>query len=1789
MASKGSQTQHITKLDFDISEVEAQFQKIEQMVKKTSEALSNVVAKASEKNAQNTKRVYDSIISDAAQSTSKLGLSFKELGKSKKELEETLSTLGKISKIVYQSNPSNGTLLQATATAVTKDGQEIIKTYKLQEESVGKLKDGVNQYKYVWKETSQQIINDIQAQEKAQQRADAEKQKAQERALREQQKIQREQEKAANAQQKAQDRILREQQKAEKEQERIANSQQKKMETTLSVIDKMIEKQKTFQALQTATKQPNEQLVTKSGELQNQLQQLREIIATNKKVDESALQQLATLKQQTIELNTQTRVQQKIDAERQKATKQLQQQQTETKKILQSIDSMISKQKELQATRNKFNYKSNVLAADSRELENQLQKMKQKIQTQGAVTQAEKEELKVLQQQNSALQQSAGLSSGIRSSFSSNNFLSVAQQLTGIYGGIYAVQRGLRETLSTIKDVEFGVMEITRVFGDATLNVKEYTGSIFNVAAEFGRTFEDVQDTVLRFAQSSYTAEEAIENAKIAMLALNTAELNSKEATQSLIAVMQQWGMESKDFEGVVDRINKTADSFAITSQDLVDGLLKASSVAKVSNVSFEDTIGLLTAMKVSSGAAGKEVGNALKSIFSYIQRPNALKAFEEMGIEVYADKATGTLLPMMEILENMSEKWNRAGEAAKESMMDTFTAAGFMSEELAILTNAEEDYTNAVEAYTKASDRANDAETRQQQTQAAGVYRKNYYTALMENFAEVQKVVTNLQDADGYSMQENAKYMETLTAKYNQLIASLQSLAVSLGESGLMDLAKIIVEITAELVNLMNQGEMTLPIIATVGSLIHSAFSDKGALLKGLANDFKNMAKSVLTHKAATEGMSAAQIAYNSVALKTIAVNAGLTLGITALIGVLVKAIAQWKEHEEYMHRAENQFKETMEAAQQQAESQRENIAVVQEYIQILESTTDAEGKSTLSKETVISYQKKINEILGDSAVMYDIATDKIKINTAAIDNKISSMEKQIQAQIQMEELEASMRAQHQIQLQLDEKLIEREEKLAKLKEKQKYSDFTHAEQFNLNQVEKDIAKLEQEMTKYENKQKELTQATEDTVNALSEEDKRLVQVYNQINSSIQGIELLTNAIERENQELAMTEEQMQALIAAYPELKDKIEVTSEGYRIQKDVLEELKNKSVESANSQIQSEKAVAENVIAQANARINEIKQEIAALQALAAARAAMTGNMVGLAGESTKIGLSLKMVGLAKQQNELAKATERLNSLNSAAAKVQGLNAGRAAGASYAGGGSGGSGGGSKGSSSGKSKNEKSALEIEIEEFEYLVSMGQKTKQDIVEFYKEIAQRAELSAEERKDIEKRLYDALKDFIQEALELQLEADRKKLESLQELTDKTKNSTEGMFSALKEYRDKMYAQYEEDAELSKKEINEKYDAEMEYLEKSESARKAALKEREKDREREADEEDYYRRRREILEDIYSAHQRSGRDARLAEREARKKLEDLDREWDEKQEKWNAEDEEERLEELFKKQKAEVEELKNRELQAVDEMLEKNKAFIDEQVQNVLNQIQLIYDDIKAKNGEFSVLTLQQIQSQMETYTALIGDFSNAYLRNLKDPIDAVNEKLTNDLERISQAQIDGLSKKIEGIENDFNEANINMKAYAAAKSPELYDEYLKGFIEPMTNGMFEGFGKASQIMAEMADKNAAYVYNAYHNKFIIPLTEEINKIMPVTRPSYIPLQELVPTSIKPEIYQNLLRSSQASPITYNTNTSNTRQNSVIVQGNLLNVNNAASQIDEAKLSKRMIRELNNQFNAFP
>ena len=408
---------------------------------------------------------------------------------------------------------------------------------------------------------------------------------------------------------------------------------------------------------------------------------------------------------------------------------------------------------------------------------------------------------------------------------------------------LFALRQIATETASTVKTVETAMVDISRVMQLTANETENLRGSLFDLGNEYGRSFDDVSDISLRFAQAGYNMSDTISLTEDALLALNTAELDSEEATQSLIGILSQWGMEASDLITIIDKLNYTADNNAVTTQDLIDGLLKASSMARTAGMSFDDTVGILTSMKVASGAAGKEVGNAFKSIMAYIQRPESLKLFESMGINVFADKVTGELLPMMDILENMSAKWNEN----QENMLDTLVASGdalqMMSEEWAIATDSLDEYTAYQEAAAEATDKANTAEARAQAQAAAGVYRRNYYISLMENLAQAQQVSNDLMNAEGHSAAENARYMETLAAKIEQLVVSLKELAVTAADAGMLDLAKSAIDTATSFIQLKNEsGTLNSMLLTLAGTMLVLKKQKIATEMRAIANSFMSI-----------------------------------------------------------------------------------------------------------------------------------------------------------------------------------------------------------------------------------------------------------------------------------------------------------------------------------------------------------------------------------------------------------------------------------------------------------------------------------------------------------------------------------------------------------------------------------------------------------------------------------------------------------------------------------------------------------------------------------------------------------------------------------------------------------------------------------------------------------------------------------------------------------------------------------------------------------------------------------
>ncbi|WP_054749955.1 phage tail tape measure protein [Ruminiclostridium josui] len=569
--------------------------------------------------------------------------------------------------------------------------------------------------------------------------------------------------------------------------------------------------------------------------------------------------------------------------------------------------------------------------------------------------------------------------------------------------GFYGIINAGKEAVQTISEVESGVTDIARVMEDSTFIFNDYRDELLQFGVDYGQTFDVVQDIALRWAQAGYNVSDSLENTKTSLLALNTAELDASNATESMIGIMSQWQMTSKDLPLMLDKINKTADDFTVTSQDLVDGLLRSSGAAKIMGLSLDQTISLLTVMREASGRTGREVGNALNSILSYVQRPSSIKTFESMGIKVFADNARTQFRNVMDIFQDVSSKWDTVGKDIQEGFLKSADDAGLFSEEMATALGMQE--------------RWNDLQQRDLSQAAAGVYRRNYFIGMIERMSGAQEVLNNMTDAAGYSQSENARTMETLSKKYQSLTAQAQELAVAIGDSGVEDFLKGLTDFGTEglrdISAVVKQIGLLPPALATALATLSmfrkemqifqgktsgvfglninqdSAIGGMKSLLK-TTKDFYNVQMSlartqgitnVSTWQKVATGVGSFTRALNmaTIASKALgfALNTAINVGIGIAIGLAVEGIYKLinaeKESKEVSKQTSEQFKEQQQALMQ----------LRQQYIDI----ASAGNLTAQSKADLKSIQDQLIKTYGLEAQGLDLVNGKYQEQIKLID----------------------------------------------------------------------------------------------------------------------------------------------------------------------------------------------------------------------------------------------------------------------------------------------------------------------------------------------------------------------------------------------------------------------------------------------------------------------------------------------------------------------------------------------------------------------------------------------------------------------------------------------------------------------------------------------------------------------------------------------------------------------------------------------------------------------------------
>lgn len=545
------------------------------------------------------------------------------------------------------------------------------------------------------------------------------------------------------------------------------------------------------------------------------------------------------------------------------------------KRISAQIESQIEKQKQFNTlvSSQRTSSVNKSIISENNEIIQSMEKLNSKIKEQGYVTKEQAAQFESYKKQIKDLggyYQEAGTKG--------ESFLQKVSDKAKWLGAFYVVNElksGFFEALNIIKETEDAVVDLQRVLNDDSITKNTMSSELYDIAYEYGRTFDEVAEVSTAFAQAGYDWQETMELTRGTMLALNTAELDVTQSTQGLISVLQQWNLEAEDYAEVIDKINITADNFAVNSENIVAALQRASSSAKNANISLEETIGIITALAEATGRSGANIGTALNSLIIYTSKAGALETFAENGSEamkqVVSDYQKGAA-SIYDVWVQLSEELSNLTASQQAALFNSQEYQAFADE----LESQATEFTSQVnEIYG-----------------AAGTYRQNYFIALLNDMSRAQEAIDNMSSAEGYSISENEKYMDSLTANWNQLKDTLAELAVQAGDSGVLDLLKGLSDASIVILKLNKSLGGIIPLLTTIGGIIitikaqkiSSAVTDTISSVKSGISALKSFSTQLVGVATAENKVAAAnalvQSSFGWIGLATVAIS-GLVMVI--------------------------------------------------------------------------------------------------------------------------------------------------------------------------------------------------------------------------------------------------------------------------------------------------------------------------------------------------------------------------------------------------------------------------------------------------------------------------------------------------------------------------------------------------------------------------------------------------------------------------------------------------------------------------------------------------------------------------------------------------------------------------------------------------------------------------------------------------------------------------------------------------------------------------------------------
>lgn len=328
------------------------------------------------------------------------------------------------------------------------------------------------------------------------------------------------------------------------------------------------------------------------------------------------------------------------------------------------------------------------------------------------------------------------------------------------YGAFNTITTGLTSGLGAIRDFELGVTDLRRTLDQGSLSFNQFEAQLDNFgraavedAKDFGVAITDAQEAMTELARAGVDSSNLEGMTESVLMGLNTTELETaSEVTSALVSTIKQMDMEWSDSSMILDSWNFLADRYAVQTDDFAHAIERSGAASKMLGMDLYDLNAVVTILGESTQASGEEVGTAFRSLSARLLRDSTINKLAEYGIQV--KDTNGSFLDFRDIMMNIND-------VIKDLPDDSIVLSDIMDT-------------------------------------LGGAWRKNWITALTQDFGRFDELVRQQAESIGYSAEENEKAMDTIAKKAETLKQTFLEAFIDIGEAGGEDAIKDFLDGTA-------------------------------------------------------------------------------------------------------------------------------------------------------------------------------------------------------------------------------------------------------------------------------------------------------------------------------------------------------------------------------------------------------------------------------------------------------------------------------------------------------------------------------------------------------------------------------------------------------------------------------------------------------------------------------------------------------------------------------------------------------------------------------------------------------------------------------------------------------------------------------------------------------------------------------------------------------------------------------------------------------------------------------